>query len=290
MFKIASTQSLYKTYHLSDEIGQSEISVVPERGGIVTEWRWQNQDIFYLDRERFQDPKLSVRGGIPLLFPICGNLVDDTYEYEGKTYKLAQHGFARNLPWEVTQESREGKASITVSLKSNAETLLVYPFDFELDFIYTIKGNTLELVYRHRNLSDQSMPFATGIHPYFYVADKSQLLLEIPATEYQAKGDTKKEQFTGEFDFNREEIDVAFTNLSANIATVTDKHRQLKLSIEYDKNYSTLVFWTVKNKDFYCLEPWSSPRNALNTGEKLLIAEPGETQETKIVFTIESLT
>lgn len=290
MFKIASTQSLYKTYLLSDEIGQSQISVVPEKGGIVTEWRWQNQDIFYLDRERFQDPKLSVRGGIPLLFPICGNLVNDTYEYKGKTYKLAQHGFARNLPWEVTQESREEKASITVSLKSNAETLLVYPFDFELDFIYTIKGNTLELVYRHRNLSDQSMPFATGIHPYFYVADKSQLSFEIPATEYQAKGDTNKQQFTGEFDFNREEIDVAFTNLSANIATVTDKNRQLKLSIEYDQHYSTLVFWTVKNKDFYCLEPWSSPRNALNTGEKLLIAEPGETKETKIVFTIESLT
>jgi len=27
-----------------------------------------------MDTERFKDPTLSVQGGIPLLFPICGNL------------------------------------------------------------------------------------------------------------------------------------------------------------------------------------------------------------------------
>jgi galactose mutarotase-like enzyme len=289
MFKIAVTESPYKTYLLSDEVASSEVKIVPEKGGIVTEWSWQNQDIFYLDRERFQDPQLSVRGGIPLLFPICGNLVGDSYQHGRKTYQLAQHGFARNLPWEVTQQSTEGGASITVSLKSTEQTLQVYPFDFALDFIYTLKGNTLELIYRHRNLATESMPFATGIHPYFYVADKSKLVFDIPATEYQAKGDTKIQNFTGKFDFNQEEIDIALTNLASNIATVTDLDRQIKLTIEYDQNYGTLVFWTVKGKDFYCLEPWSSPRNALNTGENLLMAKPGETKETRILLTVESL-
>jgi len=33
----------------------------------------------------------------------------------------------------------------------------------------------------------------------------------------------------------------------------------LKLTLEYDDHYSTLVFWTVKGKDFYCLEPWAPP-------------------------------
>jgi galactose mutarotase-like enzyme len=61
----------------------------------------------------------------------------------------------------------------------------------------------------------------------------------------------------------------------------------LKLTVEYDDHYSILVFWAVKGKDFYCLEPWTAPRNALNTGKSLLIAEPGMTVETVIKMTVE---
>jgi hypothetical protein len=36
MFKIAVTDSPYKTYLLSDEVTSSEVKVVPEKGGIIT--------------------------------------------------------------------------------------------------------------------------------------------------------------------------------------------------------------------------------------------------------------
>ncbi len=78
-FEVAINEQQYKTYVLCDSYAQSEIEVVPERGGIVTKWRIQGQDIFYLDESRFTHPELSVRGGIPILFPICGNLPDNTY-------------------------------------------------------------------------------------------------------------------------------------------------------------------------------------------------------------------
>ncbi len=287
MSAIRVEQQQYKTYILSNESSAAEVSVVPERGGIITLWRVQDQDIFYLDTERFRDPALSVRGGIPLLFPICGNLPDDTYTLNGQTYQLKQHGFARNLPWEVTDQSTHDGASLTVSLKSSEQTRAVYPFDFELSFIYTLKDNTLEQRYRHTNLSDQPMPFATGIHPYFLVKDKSQLAFNLPSTQYKAKGENTVQTFSGQFDFEQDEIDIAFFNLSQQSAVVTDLSRKLKLTLDYDQNYSTLVFWTVKGKDFYCLEPWSAPRNALNTGDALLSAEPGETLETVISMTVE---
>ena len=59
-------QKAYQPYILSDETSQSLVVVVPERGGIITDWRIQDQKIFYMDKERFADPTLSVRGGIPL--------------------------------------------------------------------------------------------------------------------------------------------------------------------------------------------------------------------------------
>jgi galactose mutarotase-like enzyme len=277
----------YKTYVLSDDTAQAQASIVPERGGILISWQIQGREIFYLDTERFKDPTLSVRGGIPLLFPICGNLADDSYTVNGQTYQLVQHGFARNLPWEATQQSSADGASLTITLKSNDVTREGYPFDFELNYTYTLQGNTLELRQQHTNRSDTPMPFSTGIHPYFAVADKSKLTIELPSNQYQLKGDTTIQSFGGAFDFDQEEIDFSFINLTGQSAMVMDSERKTKLTIGFDEHYSTLLFWTVKGKDFYCLEPWTAPRNSMNTGDHLLTVAPGETKETVITMTAE---
>lgn len=282
MSTITTENQQYLTYILAD--GDSQVAVVPERGGIITSWKVNGNEVFYLDAERFKDPSLSVRGGIPLLFPICGNLVDDTYTLKGETYKLKQHGFARTMPWSVTQQSTDAGASITISLKSNDETRADYPFDFQLDYIYTLKGNTLEQRFRHTNLSDQPMPFSTGTHPYFAVADKAKLSFDLPSSEYKIKGAPEVFGFNGLFDFNQEEIDFAFINLTGQTATVKDGDSTIAIS--YDENYPTLVFWTVKGKDFYCLEPWSGPRNAMNTGNALITVAPQDTVETVISMTV----
>ncbi|MFM8008354.1 MAG: aldose epimerase, partial [Dolichospermum sp.] len=76
MFTIDIQQKQYKTYILSDKTAGTQIEVVPERGGIITSWLVQGQEIFYMDSERFTHPDLSVRGGNPILFPLCGNLPD----------------------------------------------------------------------------------------------------------------------------------------------------------------------------------------------------------------------
>mgnify|MGYP006266944305 CR=1 FL=1 len=274
-FAIARKQDQYLTYILSDREALSRLEVVPERGGIITRWKIQGQDILYLDAERFTNPDLSVRGGIPILFPICGNLPDDLYRYRDKSYSLKQHGFARDLPWEVTEQVADHLASITLVLNSSNQTRLVYPFDFQLAFTYQLQGNTLKIQQRYRNLSQERMPFSTGLHPYFWTGDKTQLEFDIPASQYQDQRSQEIYPFTGTFDFDREEIDVAFPSLRNHSTSLTDKQRRLKVTVRYSELYSTLVFWTVKGKNYVCLEPWSAPRNALNTGEKLTYLEPG---------------
>jgi len=286
VFAIALKQQQYKTYILSDQTTQSQLEVVPERGGIITSWQVQGKELLYLDKERFANPDLSVRGGIPILFPICGNLPDNTYTYKGQQYKLKQHGFARDLPWEVTEQVTQDTVSLTLVLNSNEQTR-AYPFDFQLTFTYQLVGNSLEIRQRFTNLSDESMPFSTGLHPYFLTPDKTQLQFKIPATELQNQITKTIHPFSGNFDFNSDEIDVAFRQLSSQSATVTDARRQLHLQLSWDDTYSTLVFWTLKGKDFYCLEPWSAPRNALNTGEHLIQLAPGSTRESLVRMTVD---
>jgi galactose mutarotase-like enzyme len=279
MFTIALNESPYQTYVLTDEEAQTSIEIVPERGGILTRWQVCGQDLLYLDAERYADPTLSVRGGIPILFPICGNLPDNAYTYEGKMYGLKQHGFARDMAWAVGERKTQDDASLSVILTSTDATRAVYPFDFEVVYTYRLKANSLLIQQRYTNRSAVTMPFSAGFHPYFKATDKSKLQFEIPATEFQTKGSLTPQPFTGSFDMEQDEIDVAF-RAGKELANVSDLSQPMKLTLSYDSMFTTLVFWTVKGKDFYCLEPWSAPRNAMNTGEDLTLLEPGATVET----------
>lgn len=286
VFAVALKTDHYPTYILSDIDTESRLEIVPDRGGLATRWQVENQDIFYFDAERFANPELSVRGGIPILFPICGNLPDNQYSLDGQPYSLKQHGFARDLPWQVIDQDTQDAATLALELTSNKETLSRYPFDFRLGFTFKLRGHILELHQRFTNLSDQSMPFCTGLHPYFLVTDKSQLEFEIPATAYRDHLTGNIETFPGTFDFTRDEIDLAFQGLTATAATVTDLTLKRRLTLSWSDHYTRLVFWTVKGKDYYCLEPWSAPRNAMNTGENLLTLEPRQTLETQVRFAV----
>jgi galactose mutarotase-like enzyme len=280
-------QSQYKTYILTDPIAQTRLEVVPERGGIITRWQVRGRDLLYLDGDRFTNPSLSVRGGIPILFPICGNLPNNTYTHQGKTYTLKQHGFARDLPWTVSD--RPPQDGITLTLQSNDQTRAVYPFDFELTFTYRLQGNALIIQQRYANRSPEPMPFSTGFHPYFAVSDaaseKNQLQFDIPATQLTNQIDQTQHPFSGQFDFEQAEIDVAFQQVARQEASVT--HSGHRLTLSYDPIYATLVFWTIKGKDYYCLEPWSAPRNALNSGKDLTWLKPGATIETEVKLSVE---
>ncbi|NEQ74512.1 MAG: aldose epimerase [Okeania sp. SIO2C9] len=286
MFAIALQQKQYKTYTLSDLGFNSSINVVPERGGIITSWCINNQELLYFDSKRLENPELIVRGGIPILFPICGNLPNNIYEYNGNSYSLKQHGFARELPWEVIEKSTQDRASITLVLTSNKFTKTFYPFDFKLTFTYQVKGNSLEIFQVYTNLSNtQRMPFSTGLHPYFFAPNKYQLHFDIPSMQYVEPKTGIVHDNNGKFDLNQDEVNAIFEKLTGLATTVYDRSRGLKIILSYTSSYSTMAFWIVKNEEFYCLEPWTAPPNSLNTGYRLIDLEPGSSCEMLVRLT-----
>ena len=287
MYSINLEQRQYKTYILADSDSAAKVEIVPERGGIATLWSIANQDVFYLDRERFKSPDLSVRGGNPILFPLCGNLPDNKYSVDGKSYEIKQHGFARELPWQVADQNTNDGASLSLILESNQQTKQVYPFDFQLIFTYLLKGNSLKILQEYKNLDTKEMPFSAGFHPYFLCGNKNELEVVIPSQNYQDNKTKQVNAFNGKFDFELEEIDYAFGKLGTNSTSALDQDRRLKLSIEYDAFTTWLVFWTVKGKEFFCLEPWSATRNAFNTGDNLTILKPSQSHKAAVEYRAE---
>jgi galactose mutarotase-like enzyme len=259
-------KKLPKVYTISDSSGTSRAEVVPERGGMITRWLVDDRDILYIDRNTLLNSTGKVQGGIPILFPICGNLQNNTYTYQGKSYILNRHGFARNLPWKV--ETSSAQNTIQLSLSHNPKTLKVYPFKFRYTVTYTMEKGAIVIQHQIVNLSPETMPFSWGLHPYFLVRDPEDLKWDIPASSFQEQKTGTIREFSGNFDFNQDEIDAIFHELTAQKIKVADPSRDLSIEVEYTDPFRKLVFWTLKDKNFYCLEPWSHESDALNQVSK----------------------
>lgn len=99
-----------------------------------------------------------------ILFPIIGGLPDETYTWEGKSYHMGSHGFARKTEFALAERTEN---SLTFQISDTEETRAQYPFSFDFQVIYTIKGNVLTEGFRVVNKGEGVMPFSVGGHPGF---------------------------------------------------------------------------------------------------------------------------
>ncbi|MBX9012355.1 aldose 1-epimerase family protein [Ligilactobacillus murinus] len=99
-----------------------------------------------------------------VLFPIEGRLKADTYQVDGTSYHLTQHGFARDMDFEILHQA---PTEVCFELRSNEQTLEKYPFEFVLQVQYILTQTKLEVVYRVINPSTKDMYFGLGAHPAF---------------------------------------------------------------------------------------------------------------------------
>jgi galactose mutarotase-like enzyme len=252
----------------------ASFDVVPARGGIVTRYAVEGRDVLYLDPATLADPTKNVRGGIPVLFPSPGKLAPGSYH-------MNQHGFARELPWEV---AGEGEGSVSLQLVSSEATRALFPFDFRLAFTITLEGTTLAIRQRYENLSKDPMPLHAGFHPYFLVPDA-----EKPATTISTKATrafdnvTKKDIAFHGFDLAAREVDLHLHD-HGEPRSVLARPGGRSVAIEASPEFTHWVVWTLAGKDFVCVEPWTAPANALNTGERLIWLAPDEARESWIAI------
>lgn len=106
----------------------------------------------------------------PVLFPIVGSVWDGKYRYNGKEYKMGQHGFARDMEFTLISESQN---SATFELRANEETKKLYPADFVLQITYTITEKVVKVSWMvenptsEENEAAETLHFQIGAHPGF---------------------------------------------------------------------------------------------------------------------------
>jgi galactose mutarotase-like enzyme len=214
----------------------------------------------------------------PVLFPIVGELKDGKYIFNNKEYKLPRHGFARDKIFEAAQTSN---TSAIFTLKSNDETLAVFPFPFIFQVEYTLNNAKLSCTYHVQNTGTDLMYFSVGGHPAF----KVPLNNELQYTDYML-------HFNNDDVLHRYLLRKGLTNNATEPINLTNKTLQLKPSLFYidaivlkhvksneiklysDKDAHGLKFkfdgfpyfgiWAAIDAPFVCLEPWCGIADNIN--------------------------
>ncbi len=207
----------------------------------------------------------------PVLFPFVGKLKDNKYSYKGNSYEMGQHGFARDMIFDLVSSDDN---HVLLSLKSTPETLKKYPFDFELKILYTLVETELTVSYEVTTQSEE-MFFSIGGHPAF----NTPLVEGTTFEDYYLHFAPSKSRFLLPLDgpyVNLQEKTLAQTNTSiqlnreffANDAFILETKGDNTFSILSDKtehgvsiSYNDLPYigiWTPypKESPFVCLEPW----------------------------------
>ena len=265
------------------EKAHARAEVIPERGALVSRFSVGGEDILFLDPATLSDPTKSLRGGIPVLFPMAGQLPENRYQVDGRDYEMGRHGFARHRPWSVVERGANG---LSMELASDADTLAQFPWKFRCTFEVALDPHRLRLTWTTRNLDSRPLPLHVGFHPYFFVPDKVKAAARVETTATRAFNNQTGEQgpFTG-LPLTDPEVDLHLLDHSEP-GTVLHRGPDLKpVKLGWSSEFTTLVVWTLGGRDFVCVEPWTALGGALARGEGLLDVPPGEARTLR--FTIE---
>lgn len=90
--------------------------------------------------------------------------------------EIQQHGFARNLDWEVTSTSADVNPDdkdpcVELVLRDNEYTRAMWDHPFEAHYSVTLHGEELQTEFRVVNTGDKPFSFQSALHSYFEVVD-----------------------------------------------------------------------------------------------------------------------
>jgi galactose mutarotase-like enzyme len=130
-----------------EEVG-AELSSLVDRAG--RELLWQGRSVW--------------KRRAPILFPIIGQMPGGILRYEGVSYPIAQHGFARDQNFEASDA--DGR-SILFTLVDSPETREKFPFRFRLAVLYSVSDATLTVTTTVTNTDSVPFSASLGEHPAF---------------------------------------------------------------------------------------------------------------------------
>lgn len=207
----------------------------------------------------------------PVLFPIVGKIKDNETIIEDSICKMTQHGFARDMEFDLKEKTRN---SLLFKLTSEKVDKSKYPYEFELYIAYTLNEEKINIQWSVKNIDSKEIYFSIGAHPAFNISSAEELedyFLEFECRENVEEVTLTKEGYHDKFvpvekftklslkPKNFENDAMIFTNIDK--ISIKNKKDDLCVGVHM-KDFPLVGIWTPYYKEenltapFVCIEPW----------------------------------
>ena len=266
-------------------------AVVTEVGATLREYSVGPERIL----DGFSEDDICSGGRGQLLAPWPNRIRDGFFEFAGENNQLpinevarhnAIHGLVRWLPWRpLEQKAHLVRLAVTLPAQPG------YPFTLGLEVAYEVGATGLRVKATARNLSDRRAPYGFGQHPYLSAGTElvDDLTLTVPARSRLVVNEgliPTGQRMPADFQAGRRigdlALDTAFTDLevSDGIWHVQIEGRYVvrlwgESSLPYVQLFSGDTLPPGQRRRGLAVEPMSCPANAFQTGEAVIVLEPG---------------
>ncbi len=215
------------------------------------------------------DPKFWGKKS-PVLFPVVGELRNNSYYYKGKTYQLSRHGFAREMEFMVTEQKEN---EITFTVDSNEETQKKYPFEFRFSLRYLLQNNELSVTFSVNNTGNKNLFFSVGAHPAFKVPLVSETTFEDYYLQFDGVENIKRWPLspggliaddtipvlenTDKLQLNKSlfyQDALVFKHIESKSVSILSDKTPHGLTVNFN-GFPYLGLWSAKDANFVCIEP-----------------------------------
>jgi len=174
-----------------------------------------------------------------------------------------QHGFARNLPWEVSAQS-DSEPEVTLVLKESAETRKIWDQAFELLLTVRLEGDHLLTRLTAKNTGSTPWEFTSALHSYYSVSDVAKTT--IIGNDLAGRTFVDKTQ-NPHVSAPLQSSEVGVTKFLEGVVpdykgpmALHDKAGRVRTTVEHVRGWSDYVLWAPVGNDgmgykkFVCLE------------------------------------
>ena len=181
-----------------------------------------------------------IRGGIPIIFPWFGKPAD----------KPAQHGFARNVAWEIAEITSPADGSVIVRLRLPDRGATTECPACVVEYVVTVSA-TLSAELIVANKSERKFAFEDCLHTYFTVGDINAIgVTGLKGVDYldSLDGRQRKTETSDAIRFAGE-VDRIYVN-TPHAVEIRDESLRRVIRVEKEHSLSTVVWnpWIAKSK------------------------------------------
>lgn len=286
---------------------EQTLSILPQRGGLISSWKIDGNDLLYTPAD-FSALESSWPGaGIPTCFPFAGRVWNKgmlyRYAIDGIEYSMPLHGFLYGMPLKGEKLS---PFKARLNTRATEASKVLYPFDFEYEASVTLispRSFEMEITVTHLNHEQVNsehtlMPVALGLHPYFRTGVQDALMLSMNSSHgfhvVTPSGAAGRYSSIDEFPAMPLKVEdhpllksLIFTKFTRaeSLLRVSEGLSVKIVETSQTPHFNHMVVWSNDLNAFYCVEPWMSLPDGIQTPSGAVWLKKGERCSMKIAFT-----